>query len=83
MVKILYRLAYPFYRIYAYLYNLRIKPEPLPPIPCQLCGKPGHVEWLCLNWRWFVGERVKSNDNVTEQGWFCQKIMLPKSPLLD
>ena len=24
---------------------------PLPPVPCQICGKIGHKEWYCPNAR--------------------------------
>ena len=41
-------LLYPLYRLYAWLNSWRHNyNEPLPAVPCQLCGYTGHVERLC------------------------------------
>jgi hypothetical protein len=43
-----------FYRIYTEIattlddFKHRNDP-PLPPVPCQICGKPGHIEKFCPN----------------------------------
>ncbi|MBT7464123.1 MAG: hypothetical protein HN686_09080 [Bacteroidetes bacterium] len=42
-------------RVWAHMYSLfqmNFNPDwrkPLPPIPCQFCGKPGHLERYCPN----------------------------------
>jgi hypothetical protein len=43
------------YRIWAHsysLYQMKFNPDwnkQIPSIPCQLCGKPGHLERYCPN----------------------------------
>ena len=49
--------AYWLYRQWANLYSTYMENfnpkwrEPLPPIPCQICGKPGHNTKYCPNAR--------------------------------
>jgi hypothetical protein len=43
-----------FYRIYTEIATTlddfkRRNDPPLPPVPCQICGKPGHIEKYCPN----------------------------------
>jgi len=41
---------YIYVPIFEAIYNYKHRNDPAPPPPvCQICGKPGHREWMCPN----------------------------------